>query len=113
MHEINFYRTKQGKCQVEEFLDNLSGKIAQKITWVLKIIEEGNVIPISYFKKLENTDEIWEVRTRIGSNSYRILCFYGEGKNLILSNGFLKKSQKTPKSEIKIAERNRKDYFNR
>ena len=52
MRKVEFYRTDVGKCPIEEFLDSLSGKQAQKIAWVLQLIEDLDVIPTAYLKKL-------------------------------------------------------------
>jgi len=57
MREIRFYRPESGSCPVEEFLDSLSGKQAQKAAWVLQLIEDMDIIPVQYFKKLVNTDD--------------------------------------------------------
>ena len=59
---VVFYRTSDGKCPVEDFLESLPGKVAQKIVWVLKLLEDLDVVPSLYFKKLIGTDEIWECR---------------------------------------------------
>jgi len=67
MREINFYKTASGKCPVDEFLESLPSKKSQKVTWVLSLIEELPSIPTQYFKKLVNTDDIWEVRIVFGS----------------------------------------------
>ena len=75
MKEIKFYKTKSGRVPVKEFLDSLSSKHAQKVIWVLELVERLDQIPVQYFKKLKNTDNIWEVRARVGFNSYRILGF--------------------------------------
>jgi len=64
VHEVNFYTDEIGKSSVEEFLDELSSKDAQKIVWVLQLIEQHDIIPKIYFKKLVNTDDIWEVRAQ-------------------------------------------------
>jgi phage-related protein len=61
-----------------------------------------------YFKKLVGTDDIWEIRIKFGRDIFRILCFFDDGKIIVLTNGFVKKSQKTPWSEIKLAERRKK-----
>ncbi|WP_199535544.1 type II toxin-antitoxin system RelE/ParE family toxin [Rhodohalobacter sp. SW132] len=61
----------------------------------------------------KSTDDIWEVRARIGSNSFRILGFIDGDEFIILTNGFSKKSQKTPKKEIKLAEQRKADYLSR
>ncbi len=52
MKIVNFYTTKDGKCPVADFLDSLSGKQVQKVAWVLQLIEELDVIPTTYLKKI-------------------------------------------------------------
>ena len=113
MREIIFYRTDSGKCPVEEFLDSLNAKEAQKVTWVLRLVEELPRVPSQYFKKLANTDDIWEIRVILGGNIIRILGFW-DGPNLVvLTHGFHKKTQKTPLQAIKIAEARKRDYLQR
>lgn len=68
-------------------------------------------VPIKFFKLLKNTDGIYEVRAITTFNSIRILCFQDEGNLVILTNCFIKKTQKTPKKEIKKAERLKKEYL--
>ena len=109
---IIFYRTKDGNCPVEDFLDSLPAKVVQKITWVLEILESQGMLPTTYFKKLVNT-EIWECRIQQGSNIYRIFCFFDKGSVIILTHGLIKKTQKTPSDEIKRAEDYRNDYMKR
>jgi phage-related protein len=113
MHEIEFYKTNQGKCYVEDFLDSLPAKVAQKVTWVLSIIEEGEIIPKQFFKKLSGSEDIWECRIEFSSDIYRIFCFFGKGNTLVLTHGFHKKSQKTPLAEISKAQKYKKDYESR
>ena len=113
MREIRFYRTESGACPVEEFLDSLSGKQAQKVTWVLQLIEDMEVIPVQYFKKLVNTDDLWEVRVQAGNNIFRLLGFLDGKQLVVLNHGFQKKTQKTPKKEIQLAEARKKDYLKR
>jgi phage-related protein len=109
--EILFYRTTK-KCPVEEFLDSLPAKAAQKVTWVLNLVEDLEVIPSQYFCKMPGTDDIWECRAKLGSNIYRVLAFW-DGNKVILTHGFTKKTQKTPPNEIERAENCKKDYFER
>ena len=113
MREIHFYRTESDVCPVEEFLDSLSSKQAQKVAWVLQLIEEIDIVPVKYFKKLVNTDDIWEVRIQVGNNIFRILGFLDDDRLVVLNHAFQKKTQKTPKKEIKIAEERKKDYLSR
>lgn len=113
MKEIKFYKTQSGNIPVKEFLDSLPSKYAQKVAWVLELVEKLDQVPVQYFKKLKSTDGIWEVRARIGSNSFRLLGFIDNDEFVILTNGFSKKSQKTPKQEIELAERRKADYLSR
>ncbi|HSV95478.1 MAG TPA: type II toxin-antitoxin system RelE/ParE family toxin [Spirochaetota bacterium] len=92
------------------FLNSLPGKVAQKITWVLEILETQGMLPSLYFKKLVNTD-IRECRIQSGSNIYRIFCFFDHGSIIVLTHGFIKKSRKTPLKEIIKAENHKNDYL--
>ncbi len=113
MREIHFYKTANGKSPVEEFLESLPAKQSQKVTWVLRLIEDLPIIPSSYFKKLVNNDGIWEVRVKTGSNIFRLLGFFDGAKLIVLDHAFQKKTQKTPKQAIKTAEERKRDYFAR
>jgi phage-related protein len=113
MREIIFYRTSSGKCPVEEFFDTLNDKQVEKVLWVLRLIKELEIIQKEYFKKLLNTDDIWEVRVKSGNNIFRLLDFFDGNLLIILTNGLAKKSQKTPRQEIKLAEQRKKDYLER
>jgi phage-related protein len=70
-------------------------------------------VPTEYFKKLKNTEDIWEVRVKSGNNIFRILGFYDKEKFIVLTNGFAKKSQKTPKKEIELAQERKREYIKR
>jgi phage-related protein len=113
MKSIKFYTTKSGKCPVKDHLDTLSDNQVTKIAWVLKLIRELDQIPSKYFKKLVNTDDIWEVRVDVGKNTFRLLGFLQGRELIILTNSFQKKSQKTPMNEIKLAEKRKKDFLSR
>ena len=89
----------------------MPGKVTQKIVWVLRLLEDLDVIPSSYFKKLVGTEEIWEARIQFGSNAYRMFCFFLDNSVIVLTHGFVKKSQKTPVHEIEKAEAYRRDFL--
>jgi len=111
--EIVFYKTIANKSPVKDFLDSLPSKEAQKVVWVLKLIEDLPQVPKQYFKKLTNADNIWEVRVNVEKKAFRILGFF-DGINLVvLAHAIQKKTQKTPKQAIKIAQARKKDYFQR
>ena len=114
MHRtVIFYKTKEGRCPVKELLDSLDGKSAQKIIWVLNLLEDMDNIPSLYFKKLIGSDGIWECRIKYGSNIYRIFCFMLDNSVVVLTHGFIKKTQKTPSSEIERAEKYKSDFIKR
>ena len=113
MREILFYKTESNESPVEDFLNNLESKHAQKVAWVMQIIEEFEKIPTTYLKKLTNTNDIWEIRVQIGNNIFRFLGFFNKGKFIVLTNAFQKKTQKIPKSEILLSEQRKKDYLAR
>jgi len=113
MRTINFYRLPNGQSPIETFLDSLTGKQAQKVLWVLQLIEELESVPRQYFKKLVDGEGIWEVRIQFGNDIFRLLGSFDNGTLLILTNGFAKKTQKTPSREIALAIRRKNEYLAR
>ena len=97
---------------VAEFIDSQPSKVAQKIAWALKAVQEIEKVPKTYFKKLADTD-FYEVRIELSGNIYRLLGFFHNGNIVILTNGFQKKTQKTPESEIEVCEARMKDFLKR
>ena len=75
MREIRFYKLETGKSPVEEFFDSLTNKQFEKISFVLDLIEQIDIVPRNYFKKLRGTEDIWEVRVQHGNSTFRILAF--------------------------------------
>ena len=113
MRTVNFYRLPKGESPIEEFLDSLTGKQAQKVLWVLQVIEDIEIVLRQYFKKLVDSENIWEVRIQFGNDIFRLLGFFDGGTLLILTNGFAKKTQKSPTQEIALAVRRKNDYLQR
>ena len=113
MKTISFYQTASGKCPVEDHLDTLTDVQATKVAWVLKLIREIDRVPSKYFKKLVNTNDIWEVRIDVGKDTFRLLGFFYGQELIILTNSFQKKSQKTPTKEIRLAQNRKKEYLSR
>lgn len=113
MRTIAFYRTESGASPIEDFLDSLSGKSAQRVAWVLRLIEDIEFVPAQYFKKMPGTGDLWEVRVQSGNATIRLLGFLSGSHTLVLTNGFAKKTMKTPKREIALAEQRKRDYLNR
>lgn len=113
MREIKFYTTSTGRCPVQEHLDDLADKTVQKIAWVLRVVRDLDRVPANYFKKLVNTDDIWEVRVDVGRNTFRLLGFFDGQALIVLTNAFQKKTQQTPPAEIRLAEDRKADHIRR
>lgn len=95
-----------------EFFSKQREKVQDKITWTLELIEQLEKVPETYLKHIENTDGLYEVRVKQGSDIFRIFCFFDKGKLIILTNGFQKKTQKTPRKEIDKALKIKEEYEN-
>lgn len=88
--------------------DKVRRKIAQTLVWIQTI----DRLPVSILKSIEGKKGLYEIRVEYAGNIYRVFCCFDEGSLVILFNGFQKKTQKTPASEIDKAERLMKEYFN-
>ncbi len=107
---IFFYERENGECPVEDFLSQLNIKMRAKMVGLLEILEEkGNELREPYSKHL--TDGIYEIRCKVGSDISRALYFFYYGGKIILTNGFIKKTQKTSRKEIKLAQERRKAFL--
>lgn len=94
------------------FFDRLRPEVRKKINWTLQLIATVERVPEKYFKHISGSSGLYEIRVEVRSDIYRIFCFFDEGQLIILVNGFQKKTQKTPKNEIALAEKIKKKYFN-
>ena len=93
------------------FYNTLKPEVQKKFNWTLKLIATVDRIPIKYFKHMEDTSGLYEIRVEVGSDIYRGFSFFDKGQLIILLNGFQKKTQKTPKNNIELAEKLKKIYF--
>jgi phage-related protein len=94
-----------------EFYGSQDNKVQQKIEYVLDLVRFEKQVPSKFFKLLEGTRGIYEIKVITTFKSLRILCFFDTGDLVVLTNCFLKKSQKTPKKEIRAAERLKREYL--
>ena len=76
------------------------------------VIETVEKIPSEYFKHIEGTDGLYEIRVQFGNDIFRIFCFFDNGNLVVLANRYQKKSQKTPKKEIEKALKIKDEYQN-
>ena len=104
--EIKFY-----KKYFIDFYISLDSSVQEKIEYVFKVIKTVDLIPQKFLKHIESTDGLYEIRIKVGSDIYRVFCCFDAGRIVVLFNGYQKKSQKTPKKEIKKALRIKEEYY--
>lgn len=96
----------------QEFYLEQSLSVREKIGYVFRVIKTVDKVPEKFLKHIEGSDGLYVIRVEAGSNIYRIFCCFDKGNIVVLFNGFQKKSQKTPKQEIELAERLKNEYLN-
>lgn len=111
MYEIILYEDKKENCQADYFLEKLPIKKRAKIEkWMEKLEEEGPNLPRPYADVVQG--KIRELRIQFGTNNYRFLYFFF-GKKIVITHGFLKKTNKVPVGEINKAVKIMKDFLRR
>ena len=112
MFDVEYYEKGDGTFPAEEFILSLDTKMQAKMFRELELLETfGNELREPHSKPLG--DGIYEIRAKVASDITRVLYFFVVNKKIILTNGFVKKTQKTPDSEITLAKKYRKDYLER
>lgn len=110
--EIVFYEKQDGSKPARDFLLSLDVKMRAKMVRTIVLLEKnGNRLREPESKSLG--DGILELRAKVGSDISRVLYFFVVGKKAVLTNGFIKKGDKTPKSEIELAKKYRAEYLGR
>lgn len=110
--EEKFYRSiLYYKNYYLDFFETLDPEVRKKFNWTLQLIREIEHIPEKYFKHMTGTTGLFEIRVEVESNIYRAFSFFDEGRLVVMVNGFHKKTQKTPKKEIELAEKIKKQYY--
>lgn len=111
-YEIEFYDKPDGTEPAKDFILSLDKKMRAKVLRTIALLgDEGPFLREPYSKLLD--DGIFEIRTKFGSDITRVLYFFVVGRKVILTNGFIKKTQKTPPAEIALAKQYRADYLTR
>jgi len=103
--KITFY-----KGYFQSFFSLQNKKVKAKIMWTLDLIEDLERVPEIYLKHIEDTDGLYEIRVQLGSDIFRIFCFFDKGQLVVLANGFQKKTQRTPRNEIDMALKIKEEY---
>jgi len=105
LREVRFYER-----DFQDFFDQLSPAAKAKVIWTLRLVEELPRIPEIYFKHLESTQGLYEIRVHAAGSAIRLCCFFDQRKLIIVTHGFIKKSQKTPRREIEKAHEIKRRY---
>lgn len=100
------------KNHFKDFLLKQPQKVQDKIYKIIELIEHQQQIPERFLKHLAGIKGLYETRIMLGTNIWRVFCFFDKGQLVVLLNGFQKKTQKTPKSEIEKAKMLMQEYFN-
>ena len=95
----------------QEFYLTVNDSVREKIGYVFRVIETVDKVSEKFLKHVEGSDGLYEIRIESGSNIYRIFCCFDRGNLVVLFNAFQKKTQKTPKQEIELAEKLKDEYF--
>ena len=112
MFDIEFYRLANGEVPVEEFLDSLDPKMRNKAIRSLELLEEfGNTLREPNSKAMGNG--LFELRIKFSSDITRIFYFFYVDNKIVLTNEFVKKTQRTPPAEIELARKYKADYERR
>ena len=110
--KAEFFTQQNGSKPAKDFLLSQDVKMREKLFGLIDILEEnGNQLREPYSKPLE--DGIFELRAKLGSDITRILYFFFYEGRIILTHGFTKKTQKTPRNEIERAKKYRKEFLER
>ena len=104
--KIAFYRNYFSK-----YYEKQNDKTRDKIDYVIDIIRFVDRVPIRFLKYLESTESLYEIRISTTFKQIRIFCFFDEGHVVVLTNCFVKKTQKTPKRELELAIKLKSEYF--
>jgi len=111
MEEKNIRNIFYYKNYYLDFFNTLDPEVKKKFNWTLKLLTRVDRVPVKYFKYIESSTGLFEIRVEYGSNIYRVFSFLDKGQLIILINGFQKKTRKTPKKEIDKAENLKKQYY--
>ena len=94
-----------------DFFNEQTEKVKDKIDYVLFLVTITERVPKKFMEHMTGTDGLYEIRIKFQGNIYRVFCCFDEGKIVVIFNGFQKKSQKTPQSEIDRALKIKDEYF--
>jgi len=109
---VVFYIDDHGASPVEEFLASLDPKTQRRFRWSIEQLRLRNVA--ARYPLVRHVEEkLWELREESGTNIYRLLYFFFTGRRMVFVHGFQKKTQRTPRGEIELAQRRMEHFIQR
>lgn len=112
MWEIEYFETANRRCPVRDFVDSLDARSKAKVARTLDLLEQFGVkLGMPFAKHIE--EDLWELRTRAGTNQYRIIYFLFTGGVFVLLHGFAKKSGRIPQHDMRTAKDRRAEFLKR
>ena len=110
---VDFYKPSEGDSPTYEWFLKQDAKVRAKLAQILDLLQEqGTLVGMPYVRPITDSEKLYEIRVEQNTNIYRVLYFAYTGRCFILLHGFQKKTKKTPKGEIKLAEDRLKDFLN-
>ena len=106
IRSIKFY-----KHYFKEFINQQPPKVQDRIYGVLLAIQTLERVPSNYLKHIQGSKGLYEARIQLGSDIWRVFCFFDDHRIIVLLNGFQKKTEKTPRKEIERAMRLMDEYY--
>lgn len=109
--QVEFYRLSDGTSPVLDWFQEQEEKVQAKFVWIFDLLKQmGILLGMPYVRSLSDS-KLFEIRVEQDTNIYRIIYFTYTGRRFILLHGFQKKTQKTPKQELQIAEERMKKFI--
>jgi phage-related protein len=110
--KVEFYQSPSGNPVVYDWFLQQESKVQARFAQIFDLLQDkGILVGMPYVRPIVNT-KLYEIRIEQDKNIYRIFYFAYTGRRFILLHGFQKKTQKTPKQEIELAEKRRKEFLN-
>lgn len=109
---VEFYIDDNDNSPVEEFLESLNPKDRAKVFHVIELLKANGIkLREPHAKKIQDKENLFELRSKFANNIQRIFYFHFTGKTFILLHGFTKKTQKMPENELEIAIKRKNNYI--
>ncbi len=108
--KVQYYIKSNGEIPVSDFLDKLDSKMRAKMIRNIQLLEEnGNYLSMPYSEALSKG--LFQLRAQSAGNITRIIYFFYHDNTIILTNGFIKKTNKTPIKYLLIAQKYKDEYI--